>query len=232
MRVVRTPIRIISEMTIDADIDMGGYKLTGLGSPTAQDHSVRYGRAEIRNNEINLAAGIAYSKLNLTGAVKAADIIAAASIPLSKLVSTVCSETEADGKITTHEEDASAHHVQSPVIVDAGVDYTEVDKQGNTYLLAKTFTLLKMAGAVALKVLVGFARDGISGTGYLDIRVNDASKVEHTSTSETFAEFYNIVDISGEDDGALTVKLYLKNLNASYGAKQRLVEIVMGRAYT
>lgn len=108
--------------TMTGNIIMGGNKVTGLGAPTAQDHALRYGRAEIRNAEIAAAAAIvysklslalsivnadiaaaaaiAYSKLNLTGAIKAADIEAAAGIPLSKLEAAVCSETEAKGFVT------------------------------------------------------------------------------------------------------------------------------------
>lgn len=81
--------------TMTGNIIMGGNKVTGLGAPTAQDHALRYGRAEIRNAEIAAAAAIAYSKLNLTGAIKAADIEAAAGIPLTKLEDAVCSEAEA-----------------------------------------------------------------------------------------------------------------------------------------
>ncbi|GAI89023.1 unnamed protein product, partial [marine sediment metagenome] len=81
--------------TMSGNIIMGGHKVTGLGQPLVQDQALRYSRAEIRNNEIAAAAAIAYSKLNLTGAVKAADIEAAAGIPLTKLEAAVCSETEA-----------------------------------------------------------------------------------------------------------------------------------------
>ncbi len=89
------------------DINMAGEKVTGLGPPAAVNDALRYGVAEIRNNEIaagaaiayaklNLALGIvngdvaaaaaiAYSKLNLTGAIKKGDIEAAAGIEYSKL---------------------------------------------------------------------------------------------------------------------------------------------------
>ncbi len=71
--------------TMSGNIAMGANKLTGLGAPAAQDDSLRYGRAEIRNNEIAAAAAIAYSKLNLTGLVRNADIKADAAIALSKM---------------------------------------------------------------------------------------------------------------------------------------------------
>ncbi|MBA7672708.1 hypothetical protein ES703_80894 [subsurface metagenome] len=71
--------------TMTGNIAMGGNKVTGLGAPAAQDDSLRYDRAEIRNNEIAAAAAIAYSKLNLTGALKKGDIEAAAGIEYSKL---------------------------------------------------------------------------------------------------------------------------------------------------
>ena len=35
---------------------------------------------------------------------------------LADLVAAVCSETEADGKITTHKGDASAHHIKTTVV--------------------------------------------------------------------------------------------------------------------
>lgn len=39
--------------------------------------------------------------------------ITSGQLPLARLDSAVCSETEADGKITTHKNDANAHHAQS-----------------------------------------------------------------------------------------------------------------------
>jgi len=63
MIIGRTKARLISELTIDQDIPMETFKLTGLGAPAAQNDSLRYGQAEIRNNEIAAAAAIALSKL-------------------------------------------------------------------------------------------------------------------------------------------------------------------------
>lgn len=76
---------LLSGGTMSGNIAMGGNKVTGLGAPAAQDDALRYGRAEIRNAEIAAAAAIAYSKLNLTGAIKKGDIEAAAGIEYSKL---------------------------------------------------------------------------------------------------------------------------------------------------
>lgn len=68
-----------------ANLNVGGYRLTGLGAPTAQNDALRYGQAEIRNAEIAAAAAIAYSKLNLAGEILNADVAAAAAIAYSKL---------------------------------------------------------------------------------------------------------------------------------------------------
>lgn len=80
--------------TMTGAIAMGGNKVTGLGAPAAAGDALRYGQAEIRNAEIAAGAAIAYAKLALTGAIKAADIEAAAGIPLTKLEDEVCSDTE------------------------------------------------------------------------------------------------------------------------------------------
>jgi len=79
--------------TMTGNIVMGGHKLTGLGAPTAQNNSLRYGQAEIRNNEIAAAAAIAYTKLALTGLIRNADIKSDAAIVVSKLVNTYFPET-------------------------------------------------------------------------------------------------------------------------------------------
>jgi len=63
MLIGRTKARLISEITIDANIAMATFKLTGLGAPADQDDSLRYGRAEITNAEIAAGAAIALSKL-------------------------------------------------------------------------------------------------------------------------------------------------------------------------
>jgi len=63
MRVSRGRTYTISDITIDADIAMATYKLTGLGAPAAQNDSLRYGQAEIRNDEIAVGAAIALAKL-------------------------------------------------------------------------------------------------------------------------------------------------------------------------
>ncbi|MBA7580402.1 hypothetical protein ES708_22293 [subsurface metagenome] len=63
----------------------------------------------ITNTQIAAAAAIAYTKLALTGKIKAADIEAGAGIPLTKLEDAVCSETEAATLIATHAADEYAH---------------------------------------------------------------------------------------------------------------------------
>jgi len=66
VKVTRGRTYNISDLTIDADIAMATYKLTGLGAPAAQNDSLRYAQAEIRNAEVKSDAAIAESKLALT----------------------------------------------------------------------------------------------------------------------------------------------------------------------
>lgn len=77
MRITRSKARVISELTIDQDIPMLGYSLTGLGAPASTNDSLRYGVAEIRNQEIKTDADIVYSKLYLTGKLLMADLATA-----------------------------------------------------------------------------------------------------------------------------------------------------------
>ncbi|GAI79663.1 unnamed protein product, partial [marine sediment metagenome] len=60
--------------TMTGDIAMGGSKVTGQGEPDTAKDGLRYGHAEIRNNEIKALAAIVYSKLNLTGTLLMADL--------------------------------------------------------------------------------------------------------------------------------------------------------------
>ena len=71
--------------TMSGDIAMGTNKLTGLGAPAAQNDSLRYGQAEIRNNEIAAAAEIAYEKLDLYLGIVNLDIAPGATIAYTKL---------------------------------------------------------------------------------------------------------------------------------------------------
>lgn len=57
MRLVRSKARNISELTINQDIPMAGYKLTGLGAGSSNGHSIRYN--ERYTDAKALAAGIA-----------------------------------------------------------------------------------------------------------------------------------------------------------------------------
>ncbi|GAJ16867.1 unnamed protein product, partial [marine sediment metagenome] len=67
------------------DVDfLGLYKLLRLAAP-ASGGALRKGMAEIVNADIAVGADIVYSKLYLTGKIKAADIVTAAGIPYSKL---------------------------------------------------------------------------------------------------------------------------------------------------
>lgn len=77
MRITRSKARDISEITVDQDIPMAGYSLTGLGAPGTAGDSLRYGYAEIRNQEIKTNADIVYSKLYLTGKLLMADLATA-----------------------------------------------------------------------------------------------------------------------------------------------------------
>lgn len=110
MRIKRSKARVISEITIDQDIPMEGYSLTGLGAPASTNDSLRYGVAEIRNEEIAAGAAIAYAKLALTGLIRDADIKSDALIALSKLASAVYTETEVDNLFTTHAGLPNVHH--------------------------------------------------------------------------------------------------------------------------
>lgn len=93
MRVTRTWARVISELTVDADIDMDDHKITGQGEPDTSKDGLRYGKAEIRNTEIRAGADIAYSKLKIAGLIRNTDIKSDADIAITKLDTTVLSDT-------------------------------------------------------------------------------------------------------------------------------------------
>ncbi len=118
MRVVRGKTFITSDLTVDEDLDfLTLYQAKRLASP-ASGEALRKGSAEILNAEIHAAAAIAYSKLNLTGAVKAADIEAAAAIPLSKLVNTVASMSDLTNALINHANVSDAHQDAPTLISD------------------------------------------------------------------------------------------------------------------
>lgn len=107
MIIGRTRSKLISDVTIDQDIDMLTYKLTGLGAPSAQDDSLRYDRAEIRNQEIKLAADIA----------------------LSKLEDTVCSKVESAAIAATYTGIIVSdvlRHSNDPIRTTTDTEYTKV----------------------------------------------------------------------------------------------------------
>lgn len=58
--------------------------------------------------------------------------------PLERLVDAVCSETEADGKITTHKNDANAHHTPSTpgVGLEATVALFQANSATGTFAVA------------------------------------------------------------------------------------------------
>ncbi len=129
--------------------------------------------AGITNTQIAAGAAIVYTKLALTGAIKAADIEAAAGIPLSKLESAVCSETEADNKITTHKGDASAHHTA----------YTD----------AAVLAYLEEGGLVAavLATVADFQTNPATGTAPNPERIND-NNTASWDTVDTLLEYEEV----------------------------------------
>lgn len=140
----------ISQITIDSDIDfLTLWQATRLASP-GDGEALRKGSAEITNTEIAAGAAIVYAKLALAGKIKAADIEAAAGIPLSKLVAGIATGIEvvdaiafhadiptahqnapviAAGLITTHAEDVDAHH--TPSVPGVGFEATLALFQAN-----------------------------------------------------------------------------------------------------
>jgi len=88
MRVATPGITALSQLTIDADLDMAGtYQVKDLAAP-ADGEALRKGNKDIANAEVADAAAIAVAKLE----------------------DTVCTKALADSKIATHKADASAHH--------------------------------------------------------------------------------------------------------------------------
>ncbi len=61
---ISNPPRLISQITVDQNIPMAGFHLTGLGAPAAQNDSLRYGQLEIRNAEVAVAAAILNTKIS------------------------------------------------------------------------------------------------------------------------------------------------------------------------
>jgi len=85
MKISVPPIKNISQLTVDSDLNMAGlYQVANLAAPAAGE-ALRKGNADIADAEIAAAAAIAYSKLALTGSIVNADISATAAIALSKL---------------------------------------------------------------------------------------------------------------------------------------------------
>ena len=88
MLIGRSKARLISELTVDQDLDfLTLYQAKRLAGP-ASGEALRKGNKDITNAEVADAAAIAYSKLNLAGLIRNADIKSDAAIALSKIVST------------------------------------------------------------------------------------------------------------------------------------------------
>ncbi len=143
MRVTQAAITLISGITIDANINMAGYKLTALGAPTTTKDSLRYGHAEIRNAEVKSDAAIAgsklaltdvitnsmvksdaaivYSKLSLADSILNSDINSAATIALSKLASLPATLTVAQTEVFSGTSPTSWTDLDINAVVGANV---------------------------------------------------------------------------------------------------------------
>lgn len=77
MRITRTPVRNISQVTIDADVDfLDTYQVGSLATPAA-DEALRKSNKDITNAEVADAAAIAYAKLSLAGKLLMTDLATA-----------------------------------------------------------------------------------------------------------------------------------------------------------
>ena len=158
MKIVRSPVRVTSGITVDQDIDfLTQYQVKQLASP-ASGESLRKGNKDIGNAELADAAAIAYPKLNITGAVKAADIEDGAGIPLTKLEAGVCSKTETDNKIIAHVGVSDAHHAQSAFVELLGAEDYQVTNDSTW----EDWDLSAIIG-VGAKAILLFIKSGTSG---------------------------------------------------------------------
>jgi len=122
MRIVRSPIRVTSGLTVDEDLDfLTLYQSKRLASP-ASGEALRKGNKDITNAEVADAAAIA----------------------LSKLASTPYTQVESNGLITTHETGAKHRFTDEKLLKGAGseADPDEIDVPAGYTLAAAMVGLL------------------------------------------------------------------------------------------
>ncbi|GAI94644.1 unnamed protein product, partial [marine sediment metagenome] len=140
MRVGRGKASLISDLTVDSDLDfLTTYQVKQLASP-ASGEALRKGSAEITDTEIAAGAAIVYSKLNLALGILNGDINASAAIVESKLSLDQGTQALFDKVATdigTHKGDVDAHHAKTVIGDLSPIALANIV---NTYLLPTIMT--------------------------------------------------------------------------------------------
>lgn len=161
MRIGRAPARVISEITIDADMDfLDTYQVGSLHSPAA-DEALRKGNKDIADAEISDTAAIAKTKLNLALALGDAEIAADAAIALTKL---------AWGRIGISELQWTLNKLllgggvgNNPTAVAIGTGAGEVAAGDHTHTLVEDTTGYEESAIVSDTILSMFREDVVMG---------------------------------------------------------------------
>ena len=82
-----------------------------------------------------------------------------------------------------------------------------------------------------MKIITTIKYAGVDGETTEDIRVNDVSKVTHATADTDYKTYTDWINISGESNGDLTVKIYLKAAGTSPTASQKQSDMWLGVTY-
>tara|TARA_Y100000310_G_scaffold325090_1_gene388048 strand:- start:2354 stop:3061 length:708 start_codon:yes stop_codon:yes gene_type:complete len=184
---------LLSDLTIDSDLDMAStYQVKNLAAP-ASGEALRKGNTDIDNAEVAADAAIAGSKLALTGVITNAMVNASAAIAYSKLDLSasvaVTDLTLASGKVARGTgSGATAVDKTESDIIDATRDMTAAS--GDVSYTGTGFTPISVAamGAIGSSNIISFGV-GDDGADEASLRYYTASSNWELSTTQFIAAY-------------------------------------------
>jgi len=111
-------------------------------------------------------------------------------------------------------------------------DNSEQSVKGTTSTLVKTLIFTKSGATYnELRIASNLRIDSTGKIAYSDIRVDDVSKFNHDTQSETYVTYQDTLDFSGYADGEHAIKLYLYTNNPARTAYNSIFELYRTKTY-
>ncbi|MFC1846943.1 hypothetical protein ACFLYS_02670 [Chloroflexota bacterium] len=116
--------------------------------------------------------------------------------------------------------------IASPALVTS--DNSAVSSSETAWQLVKTLTFTKAgAGYNELRIDSNLKKAGGSGVivAYSSIQVDDVEMFSHSTNSNSYVSYSDVIDFSSYSDGEHTIKLYLRTSNRGQSADNSTMEL-------